>query len=357
MKASKANNFKTVFPEEAKYWHPQKNGTLSPCEVAPKSNKKVWWKCEKGHEWMAMVCNRTGVNKTDCPYCSGHRPTADNNFAVQFPRLLKEWHFKKNDPLNPEKCTPYSQSNVWWICEKGHEWQTTISHRSRGRGCPYCSGNKVSEDNCLENTNPKLAKEWHPTKNGSLTPATVSKGSNKEVWWLCSEKKEHEWLARIDERAIRKYGCPYCSGKRVCTDNCLKTINPKLAKEWHPAKNGSLTPENVTPGSNKRAWWLCSKNKNHEWESMINDRNMGTGCPLCSGKRVSKDNCLQAINPKLAKEWHPAKNGSLTPENVTPGFGRKVWWLCSKNKKHEWDEIIRNRNKSDGCPHCSGKRR
>ena len=61
---------------------------------------------------------------------------------------------------------------------------------------------------------------------------------------------------------------------------------------------------------------------------------------------------LQAINPKLAKEWHPTKNRKLTPRDVMPGSGKKVWWQCSKG--HEWQAIIRNRSKAKGigCPEC-----
>ncbi|MGD0170140.1 MAG: zinc-ribbon domain-containing protein, partial [Smithella sp.] len=43
--------------------------------------------------------------------------------------------------------------------------------------------------------NPVLAREWHPTKNGSLTPSDVSVGSNRKVWWLCS--KGHAWPATV----------------------------------------------------------------------------------------------------------------------------------------------------------------
>ena len=46
----------------------------------------------------------------------------------------------------------------------------------------------------LLRNNSELAKEWHPTKNGSLTPADLTLGSNKRVWWICS--KGHEWQAR-----------------------------------------------------------------------------------------------------------------------------------------------------------------
>ena len=34
--------------------------------------------------------------------------------------------------------------------------------------------------------------------------------------------------------------CVVLGGKRACSDNCLQTINPSLAKEWHPSKNGTL---------------------------------------------------------------------------------------------------------------------
>ncbi len=137
----------------------------------------------------------------------------------------------------------------------------------------------------------------------------------------------------------------------------LYKLCPDLAKEWHPTKNGTLTPRDVTPFSSKTVWWLCSKNKNHEWEAIIAHRNNGIGCPYCSGQKVCIDNCLKTINPKLAKEWHQTKNGSLTPKEVTPNSNRKVWWLCSKNKSHEWDATINNRNRERGCPYCFKKRR
>ena len=52
--------------------------------------------------------------------------------------------------------------------------------------------------------------------------------------------------------------------------NNLFSANPTLAGEWHPTRNGSLTPGNVTPKSHKKAWWLCQKG--HQWEATINSR-------------------------------------------------------------------------------------
>jgi hypothetical protein len=207
----------------------------------------------------------------------------------------------------------------------------------------------ASETHNLQIVNPKLAKEWHPTKNGTLKTTGVAPGSSKKAWWIC--EKNHEWQATVYSRSNGR-GCPYCSGKKVCKDNCLQTINPSLAKEWHPFKNGDLTPNNVTPNSNKKVWWICEKG--HEWQATVNNKSNSKGCPYCSGTKVCEDNCLQTINPSLAKEWHPFKNGNLTPNNVTSNAANKVWWICEKG--HEWHATVYNRSRGMRCSLCYSKK-
>jgi len=94
---------------------------------------------------------------------------------------------------------------------KGHEWKATVDNRSNGTGCPYCSGRLASDDNCLQNLNPKLAKEWHLTKNLPLTSRGVKVKSARKVWWVC--KEGHEWEALVYSRS-RGRGCPYCARQR-----------------------------------------------------------------------------------------------------------------------------------------------
>ena len=118
--------------------------------------------------------------------------------------------------------------------------------------------------------------------------------------------------------------------------------------------NGDLTPNDVSAGSQKKVWWQCSKG--HEWLAAVCYRNNGGGCPICSGKKVLAGyNDLATLNPELVKEWHPIKNGTLTPSDVTSGSSKKVWWLCEKG--HEWDAIICNRSKKkSGCPFCNRRK-
>ena len=207
--------------------------------------------------------------------------TEDYNLEVINPNLTEQWHHTKNGELTPKDVTPGSGKKVWWICHKGHEWQAVIANRNLGDGCPYCAGKLVCEDNCLQTINPDLVKQWHPTKNGKLTPKDVLPYSRKKVWWICDRK--HEWEAIIKDRSFGN-GCPHCP-RRVYKGN-LDTVNPILAKEWHPTKNGKLTPRDVTLGFKRKVWWICEKG--HEWEAMIFSRNRGRGCPYCSGLKKDK---------------------------------------------------------------------
>ena len=185
----------------------------------------------------------------------------------------------------------------------------------------------VRGENDLATLYPDLVNEWHPTKNGDLTPEDISSGSGKEVWWLCPAG--HSYLMVVNQRAKRGYNCPYCSGHRALPGaNDLSTTNPELAKEWNYEKNVNLTPHDVTAGSHKKVWWLCEKG--HSYEQIVIKRvNRGYACPYCSGHKALRGfNDLATVNPRLAQEWHPTKNSGITPFDVTAGSGKKVWWQC-----------------------------
>ena len=134
---------------------------------------------------------------------------------------------------------------------------------------------------------PQIADEWHPSKNGDLTPEEISAHNNKKVWWKCS--KGHEWQAIIENRTKDGNGCPYCSGRRAIPgENDLATVYPQFAKEWHPTKNGGLMPQTVKSRSSKKVWWICGEG--HEWPAIIRNRvQSNSGCPVCKLKKEGED--------------------------------------------------------------------
>lgn len=346
------NDLATKKPEIAKQWHPTKNGTTLPNDVSEYSNKKYWWICDKGHEWEASVSDRR--SKKGCAVCSGHKVLLGyNDLLTTHSELASEWHPTKNGSIKAIDVTHGSDKKSWWLGKCGHEWEATISSRSLGNNCPYCSNQKVLVGyNDIATTNKKLASQWHPSKNGNHQPTDYTSGSNKKAWWLgeCG----HEWEANIASRNSGR-GCPYCSGKKLLAGfNDLLTINPKLALEWHPTKNKDLKPSDFMPGSNKKVWWICEKG--HEWENSINVRNGGNNCPYCANQMVLIGyNDLATTNQKLASQWHPTKNGDKKPTDYTAGANKKAWWICDLG--HEWEAYISSRSKGAGCQKCYRMRR
>jgi len=265
-------------------------------------------------------------------------------------KLMVQWDYKKNTDISPNSLSAGSGRLVWWKCEKGHSWKSSVNHRSHGTGCPYCGGKKVLKGyNDFETQNPELAAEWNYDRNGELLPEDVRPGSSKKVWWKC--KYSHEWQAKISSRN-NGYGCPFCAGQRVIPgENDILTANPKAAKEWDYERNNGVDPENVCYSSNKKYWWICSKE--HSWQAVAGSR-MRSGCPVCAGKAVLAGyNDLQTKAPHIAKQWDYENNNS-TPVQTAPCSAKYAWWICEKG--HSWKAKISNRTSLDrGCPYCSGR--
>ena len=179
-------------------WEKNKELNFDPEKLTVGSGAKVWWKCQKGHEWQAVIANRN--NGKGCPYCSGrYAIKGENDLETVNPTLAKEWNYEKNDGLTPDEVMPNSNKKVWWKCQKGHEWQAVISNRNNGNGCPYCAERyAIKGQNDLQTVNPILAREWNYKKNNGLTPLDIMANSNKKVWWKC--QKGHEWKATMANR-------------------------------------------------------------------------------------------------------------------------------------------------------------
>jgi hypothetical protein len=349
----------------AKQWHTSRNDALSPKDVTAGSGKKVWWQCsvDKTHIWAAIIGNRT-LHKQGCPFCSGQRVCASNSLNATHPKLVKEWLQSKNGDLKPTDVTHGTRHKVWWQCRMKHQWEASISKRTgAGQGCPFCARQRILPETSLAAEFPEIARQWHQIKNGNLKPSMIAPHTTKKIWWQCNLDKEHEWLASVSSRTTMRTGCPYCANRKVGKTNSLAATHPEIAKQWHPTKNGKLKPTEVVAGSPKVVWWKCDKSKHHDWQMRVENRLKGAGCPYCSGRKVAIDTCLATKHPLVAQQWHQTLNGSLTPKDVNPGTGKKVWWRCLASPKHVWqakvESVVRARRErlTTGCPFCAAKER
>lgn len=217
-----------------------------------------------------------------------------NDLATVNPDIAAEWHYEKNAPITPSDISATSQKKMWWRCKVcSHEWETFVHNRAlRNSSCPQCRAAKrglsdvkkakeakpapaksnstteektTSEDKkpvnirSLAIKNPKVAKEWHPTKNGSITPEDVNASSSQEFWFQC--EKGHEWLARVDVRA-RGAKCPYCTGRIAMPASEAKKAaeTPLSVKELKKAMDKPIAePAKKEPATTASARTLTPK--------------------------------------------------------------------------------------------------
>lgn len=364
-------------PEIVSQWHKLKNGNLNPDDFTKGSHTKIWWQCEVNeiHVWQAQITSRTNGN--GCPICgkeksrlSRLKPKKGNSLGELFPHLVKEWHTEKNGAITPFDINAGTSKKFWWKCDKGpdHIWEANVASRTKGNGCAVCVGRIVIPLNSLAIKNPQLSSEWHPTKNGNLTPLDVTLASPKKVWWKCPKGNDHEWQAKISNRSSLNQGCSVCSKRTVVLSNCLATTHPQLEKEWDYKKN-SLTPFEVVAGNHNKVYWKCLNDKTHpSYFASIEKRVANRNCPKCgeSNRRINKakakkGSSLGDLYPHLVKEWYTKKNGDITPFDVNTKSHRKFWWQCEKGKDHIWQATIASRtskkkgyDKYNGCSICRG---
>jgi Zn finger protein HypA/HybF involved in hydrogenase expression len=360
------NSLANTHPDISQDFHPTKNIDFDANEIVAGTSKKIWWKCHVcAFEWKASGAHRANKGR-NCKACNNQavKPDKSNSLAIAYPNLEEDFDYSKNDHLSPFELTQGGTLKIWWKCKAcDHSWKGRISHRSySGAGCPCCSGNDVHSDgrNSMRNSHPKLAIEFHPSKNQNMTPDNVKAGTGRKIWWICQEC-EHEWKVAGSNRVSQNSGCPACAGKAIHIDgrNSLANMLPELAIEWHPTRNINITPATTSVGSNKSIWWICDCCE-HEWKTRVSHRTgVGSDCPACAGKAVHIDgrNSMTATHPDLVREWHPIKNGNLTSNDVIAGTGKKIWWLC-KMCDGDWKTSGSERTDSEvrkgtGCPYCS----
>jgi protein-arginine kinase activator protein McsA len=345
--------------------------------------------------------------------------------------LADEWDFEKNGNITPKDITVYSPKKVWWKCARGHSWKTAVVERSwSGTGCPHCVKSrrtslpeqtlfyyiKQAFPDAVNGDREEIALEldiyipslkvaieydgrlWHLDEERDVKKNVMCKEKGlflirvREIG--CAEIKEDDNCKIIDvisgnqnslvsainkvanilnvdiDIAIERDIAEILSMIDYATkEDSLARLYPNIALEWHPTKNGRLTPDCISAHSGRAVWWILlhddPKTGQHvfEWKAPVRERTeRGNGCPYLSGHKISPSfNSLLALNPELALEWNYEKNKDLTnkfgvdisiPEKIAANSSQKVWWKCS-SCEHEWQADVSNRNRfGSGCPEC-----
>jgi hypothetical protein len=329
-------------------WHPTKNSIL-PTEVTPGSGKKVWWQCRRGHEWVAQIAKRT--LGSGCPVCARTKRALGNGVTVSDTISLAQYWDSEKNSVPSDEVTAGSKQVFWWRCEQGHEWEDSpLANRSRKNPCPACSNIQIILGvNDILTRYPKLIPYWKQELNPETPLDTLKPGFKPKIKWNCPNG--HVWEAKILNMVHSKSAnpCPYCLNRRHEEGvNDIATLYPELEKVWHPDN----PPMNKSyPGAGELRW-KCQKG--HEWEATIysvlavKDE---TKCSVCANRvTIPTVNSLLVRDPSLAAQWHPTKNGDVTPDQVALNANIRAWWRCEQG--HEWQTYVYVRQQT-GCPKCS----
>lgn len=315
------------------------------------------------------------------------------------PEIASEWYQPMNGSITPSMITCHVSTIIvngirikpYWQCrECSNTWQATVASRVGGKtkkpsGCPYCSGRlPIKGVNDFGTLYPELVKYWYQPMNGTVKPCDVKPNTvniivnNMRIkpYWHC-DVCNGIWQCSVGNKI--RHECPYCMNTMLLTGfNDLKSKCPDIASEWYQPLNGSITPDMVIYGSNRKITvngiikmpsWKCSQ-CGYIYDNTANKRVHGIGCPVCSNMTIIKGiNDLLTLYPDIASEWYQPMNGNVTPDMVSKGTETirikdknnpkktirvKPAWKCSECS-HVWRAYVYSRTGSmkSGCPRCS----
>ena len=332
-------------------WNWEKNNELGfdPHALTHGSNIKVWWKCKEGHEWQAVIRSRTRGN--GCPFCKKELQTSFPEQVIyfyiknQFPDSINRYvdNGMELDIFTPSTSIGIEYDGKHFHTDKTKEKELHKNQYFNSKNIIVIRVKETDDTNstsCFDaNTN---ILYYSPIRRYKYLPEALLR-----LFHIIYEILGQQ-MPDININVERDSGLIYQSYLSLLKERSVAT-NTKLIKEWNAERNNGLNPEYIPMNSGKKVWWKCKEG--HEWQAVIASRVKGVGCPFCTNQKATfGKNDLATKHPELINEWHPTKNGELTPSMVTCGSGKKVWWICEQG--HEWQAYIKHRSNGVGCPYC-----
>ena len=355
----------TSNPELCKEWDYNKNAPLTPDQVSSGSGRKVWWKCAEGHNWSAIVNNRSRGSK--CPYCANrthflygdhHRLIVGENdletWCKQNHRedIIFEYDIEKNGGLLPCSIKYGSGKKIWWTCsECGNSWCAPVNNRtSHNAGCPECK-RKYGTSFCEQAVYYYVKQLFSDAINGD-----VHLGVELDIF-IPSISTAVEYDGEIWHKSNKKVFLDDKKSK-TCVENGITLIRirepniPAVDNCFCLVRNDSVSDKSLSIVIEELLHYL---NPNIE---ILVDVSNDNSYILAQYATKQYKNSLAYCYPEIAKKWHPIKNGMLTSDKISKMSAHKVWW--KDDCGHEYNMAVNLKTRSDkpsGCPICARKKR
>ena len=265
---------------------------INVSKIKTGSGVKAWWRCPAHHHSYGMIVYNK-IKGQGCPYCSGKKVLPGfNDIASQRPDVMEEWDWAENNKNNikPDALTVNSHVKAHWKChEYKHDYIMSITKRTNGQSCPFCSSHRIlTSFNDLLTLYPDLVKsewDWIENDKRNIRPSEITAHSRIKACWHCNVCKG-KYEATVNSKTGSNHnGCPYCASIKVLPgfNDLASCYHELIESEWNWRRNNSLKiyPNNITKYSNIKAWWICSE-CGHEWFTTVANRTfLKRGCPEC----------------------------------------------------------------------------
>jgi very-short-patch-repair endonuclease len=361
--------------EKAQYW--SNKNELPPNRIFKNCNKKFWFDCICGHNFASMLGS---INKGSwCPFCCDipkqlcDKEDCQRCFNNSFASVEKSqyWNYEKNDKVKPRDVFKNMNKKFYFKCgDCKHDFDASLCNvSSHDRWCPYCSRNKLCDDNecqrCFEGSfaSHQKSKMWSE-KNGELTPRQIARCSGKSYWVKCNDCTHHfqAMISHIVRTDNDKF-CPICSSQYMCDDlDCKICFEKSLAsleksKYYNKELNNGLDPRKIFKNYNGKLWFDCPCG--HKFEGVPNAIVRKRWCPYCcnpSIKLCDAADCNSCYEKSFAS--HPkAKyldDKTINTRLIFKNTHTKYSFTCEKGHKFQKQISLINLH-SGWCPKCLNK--
>lgn len=191
-------------------WDYELNSIL-PSYISYKSNKKYWFKCpQKIHDSQLQDIQYISSGRSKEMYCTKCRSFAQyiiNNYGENY--FNKIW--SRDNTLDPWKIPYKSNKKAWFNCvnNETHKYEQSLYHYSEGIRCPFCTNQKILEENSLGYTSPEVLQIW--SDKNIKSPYEYAPKSGKKVWWRCENGIHDDYQRTIANSENKNFRCPKCS--------------------------------------------------------------------------------------------------------------------------------------------------
>jgi hypothetical protein len=260
----------------------------------------------------------------------------ENTLAVRNPEVAAQWHPTRNGSLSPNDVSYGSSKKIWWICKEGHEWDASISNRTRGKGCWICGRKITGKKNRLSEKQFLMrCKKMHGDRyDYSKTSYTTSKS---KITVICAVHGEFEQIA--NEHMIGR-GCAKCYGRGLTGDEFILE-----ARKLHGEKfDYSLVKYK---GKSSPIRIICPKHGEFEQSPKAHLR--GHGCNKCGAEiRAQKKTLTKEQFIELAKAKHGDKYDYSA--SVYTKANNNLTIICPNHG--EFEQRAAEHTSGSGCPTC-----